>query len=188
MTAILKLLASALITAAPAASSGPGKLAPTVGKEMTEAIVAVNKALGLESWPAHGAVSCLDRGGQGITAKEVTADDTRKCAATALENGFPELGKSYVLAIKMAPIGPATVIAIGIGDATGWGAYSCDPQRKCNPVKLGQSAKWSKRTSERQAKACGASDTVWFPADGDKSGGCAAGSATAGSSKPPPEK
>lgn len=188
MIGILKLVAAALIAATPTTSSGPGKLAPAVGKEMTEAIVAVNKALGLESWPTHGAVSCLDRGGQGITAKEVNAEDTRKCAATALEKGFPELGKSYVVAIKMAPIGPATVIAIGIGDATGWGAYSCDPQRKCNPVKLGQSAKWSKRTSERQAKACAASDTVWFPADGDKSGGCAAGAATTGPHAPAPEK
>jgi hypothetical protein len=184
MIATLKLLAAALIAATPTTSAGPAKLAPAVAKEMTEAIVAVNKALGLESWPAHGAVSCLDRGGQGITAKEVTAEDTRKCAATALEKGFPELGKSYVLAIQMAPIGPATVIAVGIGDASGWGGYSCDPQRKCNPVKLGQPAKWSKRTSERQAKACAAADTVWFPADGNKSGGCAAGTATTGPPQP----
>jgi hypothetical protein len=165
----LNLVAAALLAAAPT-SPGPGKLAPAVAKEMTEAIVAVNKALGLESWPAHGAVPCLDRGGQGITAKEVTAEDTRKCAGAALEKGFPELGKSYVVAIKMAPIGPATVIAVGTGDASGWGAYSCDPQRKCNPVKLGQPAKWSKRTTERQTKACEAQDTVWFPADGAKHG------------------
>jgi hypothetical protein len=176
MIGTLNVMAAALLAAAPAAG-GAGKLAPAVGKEMTEAIVAVNKALGLESWPAHGAVSCIDRGGQGITAKEVTAEDTRKCAATAIEKGFPELGKSYVLAIKMAPIGPATVIAVGIGDATGWGAYSCDPQRKCNPVKLGLPAKWSKRTTERQTKACEAADTVWFPADGAKHG-CAANMAT----------
>jgi len=182
MIGTLNVVAATLLAAAPA-PAGPGKLAPAVSKEMTEAIVAVNKALGLESWPAHGAVPCLDRGGQGITAKEVTAEDTRKCAASAIEKGFPELGKSYVLAIKMAPIGPATVIAVGIGDAAGWGAYSCDPQRKCNPVKLGLPAKWSKRTAERQAKACGATDTVWFPADGDKQG-CSGNVVTV----PPPEK
>ena len=120
--------------AAPAA--GPGKLPPAVAKEMTESIVAVNKALGLESWPSHGATPCVDRGGQGITAKSVSPDDTRKCATTALEKNFPGLGKSYVLAIPMASLGPVTVIALGIGDNDGWGAYSCDPQRKCNPVKL----------------------------------------------------
>ena len=69
---------------------------------MADAIIAVNKALGLESWPMHGATSCIDRGGQGITAKDVKPDDARKCAATAIDKGFPELGKSYVLAILMA--------------------------------------------------------------------------------------
>src|SRR5690349_17395334 len=143
MIGVLNILPALVFAAAPA------KLTPAVSKEMTEAIVAVNKALGLESWPAHGATPCLDRGGQGITAKDVTPEDTRKCAAAALEKGFPELGKSYVLAIAWSPIGPATVIAVGTGDSTGWGAYSCDPARKCNPVKLGQPAKWSKRTTER---------------------------------------
>ena len=50
--------------------------------------------------------------------------------------GFPGLGKSYVVAIPMASIGPITVIAFGIGDNVGWAAYSCDPERKCLPVKL----------------------------------------------------
>ena len=65
------------------------------------------------------------------------ADETRKCAASAIGKGFPELGKSYVLAIPMAEIGPVTVLALGIGDSAGWGAYSCDPDRKCLPVKIG---------------------------------------------------
>ena len=119
---------------------------------MTESIVAVNKALGLESWPSHGATPCVDRGGQGITAKSVTAEDTRKCATTAIEKNFPGLGKSYVLAIPMASLGPVTVIALGIGDADGWGAYSCDPQRKCTPVKLSAPAKWGKRVAERRRR------------------------------------
>jgi hypothetical protein len=155
-------------TTAAAAGSGapsPGKLLPGVAKEMTEAIVVANKALGLESWPMHGAQPCIDRGGQGITAKEVTPDDTRKCTAGVLAKGFPELGKSYVLAIPMASIGPVTVIALGIGDSQGWATYSCDPDRKCLPVKLSAPSKWGKRIAERQAKACAETTTLWFPAD-----------------------
>jgi hypothetical protein len=151
-------------TKAPQPASGaPGKLAPEVSKEMTESIVAVNKALGLESWPSHGATPCVDRGGQGITAKSVTADETRKCASTALAKNFPELGKSFVLAIPMVSLGPMTVIALGIGENDGWGAYSCDPERKCNPVKLSAPSKWGKRVSERKAKACSEETTLWFP-------------------------
>src|ERR1700733_10533587 len=127
------MITTALLTATLLAASGPGtpapgRLAPAVAKEMTESIVAANKALGLESWPMHGAQPCIDRGGQGITAKEVTTDETRKGAAAALDKGFPELGKSYVLAVPMASIGPVTVIALGIGDSQGWAAYSCDPE------------------------------------------------------------
>jgi len=169
MSAALLLLTTILGAeggaAAKPAPAGAGKLAPEVAKEMTESIVAVNKALGLESWPSHGATPCVDRGGQGITAKSVTAEDTRKCANTAIEKNFPGLGKSYVLAIPMASLGPVTVIALGIGEADGWGGYSCDPQRKCNPVKLSASAKWSKRVAERRAKACSEATTLWFPVD-----------------------
>jgi hypothetical protein len=169
MSAALLLLTTILgaegaaAKAAPAA--GAGKLAPAVATEMTESIVAVNKALGLESWPSHGATPCVDRGGQGITAKSVTAEETRKCATPAIEKNFPGLGKSYVLAIPMASLGPVTVIAIGIGDADGWGAYSCDPQRKCTPVKVGAPSKWGKRVAERKAKACSEATTLWFPVD-----------------------
>jgi len=146
----------------------PGKLAPTVSKEMTEAIVSLNKALGLESWPARGVQPCLDRGGQGIQAKEVTPADTKKCAASMIAKGFPGLGKTYVLAVPMASIGPVTVIAFGIGDSVGWAAYSCDPERKCLPVKLSAPTKWGKRMAERQQKACSDAATLWFP-EGQKS-------------------
>ncbi len=132
---------------------------------MTEAIVAANKALGLESWAIHGVQPCIDRGGQGITSKDVTADDTRKCMASALEKGFPDLGKSYVLAVPMGSIGPVTVIALGIADSEGWCAYSCDPDRKCPPVKLSAPSKWGKRMAERQVRACAETTTLWFPAD-----------------------
>jgi hypothetical protein len=146
----------------------PGKLAPAVSKEMTEAIVSLNKTLGLESWPARGFKPCLDRGGQGILAKEVTPEDTKKCAAATIAQGLPGLGKTYVLAIPMASIGPVTVIAFGIGDSLGWAAYSCDPERKCLPVKLSAPTKWGKRMAERQQKACADGGTLWFP-EGQKS-------------------
>jgi hypothetical protein len=163
--------------AAKPATAASGKLAPAVAKEMTESIVAVNKALGLESWPLHGATPCVDRGGQGVTAKDVTPEDARKCANSALEKNFPELGKSYVLAMPMVKLGPVTVIALGIGDQDGWGAYSCDPQRKCNPVKLSATTKWGKRMADRRAKACGEATTLWFPADQKACGGTAAAAA-----------
>jgi hypothetical protein len=149
--------------AAPKAAA-PGKLSPAVGKEMADAIIAVNKSLGLESWPAHGVKPCIDRGGQGILAKDVTPEDTKKCATAAVEKGFPELGKSYSLAILMHDLGPVTVIAVGQSDAAGWGAYSCDPTRACKPMKIGALNKWGKRLLERQVKACGEPATVWLPA------------------------
>jgi hypothetical protein len=107
----------------------------------------------------------VDRGGQGITSKDVTPEETRKCATAALGNKFPELGKSFVLAIPMVQLGPVTVMALGLGDNADWGAYSCDPGRKCNPVKLSAPSKWGKRMAERKTKACNESTTLWFPAD-----------------------
>jgi hypothetical protein len=171
MTAAIIMVAAALAAAdagaAPsrAPAHAPGKLNPETSKQMQAAIVAVNKALGLESWPMHNVKPCVDRGGQGITAKDVTAEETRKCAESALGKEFSELGKSFVLAIPMTEIGPVTVLALGIGSEASWGAYSCDPDRKCLPVKIGGTAKWSKRVAERQQKACGEATTLWFPAD-----------------------
>jgi hypothetical protein len=153
------------LTAASAGAPTPGKLSPDVSKEMAAAIVATNKALGLESWPMHDVKPCIDRGGQGIMAKEVTPDETRKCAAAAIDKGFPELGKSYVLAVPMTEVGPVTVLAIGIDGSEGWGAYSCDPDRKCLPVKIGSPNKWGQRIAERIGRACAEAGTLWFPAD-----------------------
>jgi hypothetical protein len=151
---------------APTAAGKPalGKLAPGTAKEMADAIIAVNKALGLESWPQHGVKPCVDRGGQGILAKDVTPADADKCARAALEKGFPELGKSYALAILFGSIGPVTVMALGTGEADGWGAYSCDPARACKPMKINPGNKWGKRLDERRAKACGEAGTIWLPA------------------------
>lgn len=151
-----------LLSAEPATAVA-AKLAPATAKEMTAAVIAVNKALGLENWEAKGEVPCVDRGGLEATIKDVSADDTRKCAATAIDAGFPGLGKDYAIGIPMAPIGPVTVFAIGLGDAHGWGAYSCDPARRCNPTKLSASSKQAKRLVARHAKACADPKTVWFP-------------------------
>ena len=167
MASMLMAAVTSTDAAAPA-KAGVGKLPPAVAKEMADAIVAVNKSLGLESWPAHGVKPCIDRGGQGILAKDVTPEDTRKCAAAALDKGAPELGKSYVLAVLMGSIGPVTVIALGTGEQTGWGAYSCDPARACKPMKINPANKWGKRLDERRTKACAEPATLWLPA-GQKS-------------------
>ena len=92
MTTTTVFVAAAL-TAASAGAPAPGKLSPDVSKEMMAAIVATNKALGLESWPMHDVKPCIDRGGQGITAKEVTPDETRKCAACGDRQGLPRARK-----------------------------------------------------------------------------------------------
>jgi hypothetical protein len=149
---------------APHAPSAAGKLPPDVAKEMQDAIVAINKSLGLESWPQHGVKPCIDRGGQGILAKDVKPEEARRCAAAAVEKGTPGLGKSYVLAILMSEIGPVTVIALGTGEQAGWGAYSCDPTKACKPMKINPANKWGKRLDERRAKACGDAATIWLPA------------------------
>lgn len=152
------------VSAAGAAPAPVAKLPAAVAHEMSEAIVAVNKALGLESWPLHGAQPCVDRGGEGTMAKDVSPTDTRRCAEAALAAGFPALGKSYALAILMSPVGPVTAIAIGTADAAGWGGYSCDPGRKCLPTKLQAGSKWGQRLLDRRQKACADGTTVWLPA------------------------
>jgi hypothetical protein len=166
MNAFVAIALSAVMAAATSPTPAPaaGKLAAPIAKEMADAIVAVNKSLGLESWPAHGVKPCIDRGGQGILAKDVTPDDARKCATAAVEKGLPELGKSYVLAILMGAIGPVTVIALGTGEAAGWGAYSCDPTKTCKPMKISPGNKWGKRLDERRAKVCADAATIWLPA------------------------
>ena len=162
MTSFVAIGVAMVLATATAPASG--KLAPTVGKEMQDAIVAVNKSLGLESWPAHGVKPCVDRGGQGVLAKDVTPEGARTCAVAAVEKGLPELGKSYVVAVLMGEIGPVTVIALGTGEQAGWGAYSCDPTRACKPMKINPANKWGKRLDERRTKACTDATTIWLPA------------------------
>src|SRR4051812_29770189 len=80
----------AMVAAQPPAAKVPAEL----GREMAEAIMAANKALGLESWPAQGVEPCVDRGGEGTASKDVTAAETRRCAEKALGgDDFPNLGK-----------------------------------------------------------------------------------------------
>jgi hypothetical protein len=144
-------------------AAAPGKLAPPLAKEMSEAVLALDKSLGLESWPSYGVTACVDRGGPANPTKDVTREDTLRCAREAVSKGLPGLGHSYVLAVLMAPMGPVTVMALGLDDADGWAAYSCDPRRKCAPVRLDPGTKWGKRVVDRRAKACGDEQTVWFP-------------------------
>ena len=143
------------------AGSGQSKVPEPLSKEMQAAIVAVDKALGLESYNDK---PCVDRGGQYGRAKDVSAEDTKKCAQSAIEKGFPQLGKGYVIAILMTGVGPMTVIALATGENADWGAYSCDPGRKCAPVNMTQDGKWQKRMAERRARACADPATVWLPA------------------------
>ena len=96
-------------------------------------------------------------------AKDVPAEEARQCASIAIDKGFPGLGENYVVGIPMADIGPVTVFAIGIAEAEGWGAYSCDPTRKCAPTKLSAPSKQAKRLTERYRRACSAAKTIWFP-------------------------
>ena len=140
------------------------KLPPDVQKEIPQAIIVVDKALGLESWPTHGVKPCVDRGGTAGPGKSVSGDDTRRCVKAALENNFPQLGKSYVLAVVMAGIGPTTVFAVGIGPADGWGARSCDPERPtCPPVRMEATNKWGKKLLEVLGRACADDKTIWVP-------------------------
>jgi hypothetical protein len=145
------------------AGSPASKLPTATAKEMSAVVIAINKALGLENWVVPGEPPCVDRGGLEATIKDVTPEQTRTCAGTAIEHGFGGLGKDYTVGIPMAGIGPVTVFAIGHGEAEGWGAYSCDPTRKCNPTKLSATSKQAKRLVERYRKACQDTKTVWFP-------------------------
>jgi hypothetical protein len=164
------------------------KLDAAVGREMSAAIVAVNKALGLETWDARGEKPCIDRGGLEAMAKDVGPEETRECASTAISKGFPGLGQEYVLGIPMADIGPVTVFAIGIGDSEGWGAYSCDPTRKCPPTKLAAASKQAKRLAERYHRACQDAKTVWLPNRESVCAGTPMNAAPEPAPTPPPAK
>jgi hypothetical protein len=77
-----------------------------------------------------------------------------------------------------------TVVALGIGDAAGWGAYSCDPGRKCPPLKLDPGKKWGKRLIDRRAKACAQTNTIWFPPE-KRACAVEAATGTGGGAAPP---
>jgi hypothetical protein len=64
----------------------------------------------------------------------------------------------------MADIGPVTVFAVGIEDSEGFGAYSCDPSKKCPPTRLTATSKQAKRLTERYQKACASAKSIWLPA------------------------
>jgi hypothetical protein len=165
MMAMPVMIAWMLWAAAEAAAGPVAKLPLPIAREMAAAVVQLNKVLGLESWPAQGVQSCLDRGGLEATAKDVSAEDTKQCGDSALDGGFPELGRSYVIGIPMAGIGPVTVFAIGQGRAEGWGAYSCDATRpKCPPTKLNGPSKQAQRLADRYRRACADKATIWLPA------------------------
>ena len=137
------------------------KLPVELSNEMQAVIVAVDKALGLESYKDK---ACVDRGGQYGPIKNVSGEETKKCAESAVAKGFPLLGKGYVLAILMAQVGPMTVLALALGENSDWGAYSCDPGHKCLPVQMSKDGKWQKRMAERRARACADPTTIWLPA------------------------
>lgn len=170
------------------AGSPATRLQPDVAKEMTNVIVAINKALGLENWTVEGEEACVDRGGLEATAKDVSADDARRCAASAIEKGFPNLGKEYAVGIPMADIGPVTVFAVGQNDADGWGAYSCDPSRKCPPTKLTADSKQAKRLADRYRRACQNPKTIWFPGRDGVCSGIAVPDSVEGPVAPAPTK
>lgn len=161
----MALMLSTTLLALWAVAAPPTKLPPELAKEMSEVVLAVDKSLGLESWPSHGAKPCIQRPGPEKPTHDVTREETLKCATAAVEKGFPGLGKSYVVAVLMAQMGPLTVVALGIEEAQGWAAYSCDPGRKCPPIVMNPDKKWGKRVIERQTKACASTTTIWLPAD-----------------------
>src|SRR5436853_583529 len=100
----------------PARSEGP---APKAGKEMAQVLAALDQALGLESYPPP---RCL----KWDSGHPITREETQACADKAIAGGsFPELGKSYVVAVLMSAVGPQTLLAIAL-DAPGWAVLSCD--------------------------------------------------------------
>jgi hypothetical protein len=149
----MPLVALLSLVAAPALADKPG---PKAAKEMTAAVEALNRSLGLENYPEP---HCLSWHQYGHT---ITPDETRACAEKALPKAnFPELGQSYVVAILMSDIGPQTIMAIAL-DAPGWAVLSCDPGKPCPPRHAGTD-KMGKRVVERSERACAKATTLWLP-------------------------
>lgn len=127
---------------------------PKAGKEMAQALAALDQSLGLESYPKP---HCLKWGFHQITPEEV-----RTCADQAIKGAtLPELGKSYVIAILMAAVGPQTLVAVAL-DTPGWAVLSCDPGKPCPPRKAGTD-KMGKRVIDRVDRACKNATTIWLP-------------------------
>ena len=166
MMAAMPVMIAWMLWAAAQAAAGPvAKLPVPVAKEMAAAVVALNRVLGLEAGPPRACNRALTAAAWKPPPRTSARKTPRSCADTALDAGFPELGKSYVIGIPMAGIGPVTVFAIGIGPAEGWGAYSCDATRpKCPPTKLDGPSKQAKRLADRYRRACADSATIWLPA------------------------
>ena len=169
-SALLSTLTIAILApvSAPAAAGSPtpavAKVSPEVAREMADAIVAVDKALGLESWAAHGDKPCIDRGGLG--ARPRTSAPKRRASAPRRhrQRGFPRWASRTCCAILMADIGPVTVLALGTGDAAGWGAYSCDPGASARPIKIGRPARNGANASlDRQRQSLRAADDHLVP-------------------------
>ena len=128
---------------------------PKSGKEMNEALVSLNKSLGLESYPPP---HCLKWG----YGHQITVEEVKTCAGNALKEApLPELGKSYVVAILMSAVGPQTMIAVAL-DVPGWAVLSCDPGKPCPPRHAGTD-KMGKRVVDRLERACKSDTTVWIP-------------------------
>jgi hypothetical protein len=149
-------LAAALGLLAPSAPGRAEPKGPAAGKEMARALAILDGALGLESYPPP---HCLKWGyGHQITLAEV-----RQCADQAIASAeLPALGRDYVVAILMAPVGPQTLLAVAL-DAPGWAVLSCDPGKPC-PPRHGGTDKMGKRVVDRLERACKGADTIWLPA------------------------
>ena len=155
MIALMRhLLMMALLSIAALPARGDSK-GPKAAKEMAAAVEAVNKQLGLESYPPP---HCLKWG----FGHQITVEEVRGCVELALKSaGGSELGKSYVIAVLMSEVGPQTVVALSL-DAPGWAALSCDPGKPCPPRHAGTD-KLGKRVVDRSERACKGATTVWFP-------------------------
>jgi hypothetical protein len=128
---------------------------PKAAKEMAHALELLDQSLGLESYPKP---HCLKWG----FGHQITVEEVKKCADEALKkDALPELGKSYVIAVLMAPVGPQTLIAIAL-DAPGWAVLSCDPGKPCPPRHAGTD-KMGKRVVDRSDRACKNDSTIWLP-------------------------
>jgi hypothetical protein len=149
---LVALVALLFGLAAVAHADKPG---PAAGKEMAQALAALDRSLGLESYPPP---HCLKWG----FGHQITREEVQKCADEALKGAtLPELGKSYVIAVLMAEIGPQTLIAISL-DQPGWAVLSCDPGKPCPPRKAGTD-KMGKRVVDRTERACKNATTIWLP-------------------------